>query len=170
MIKKLLSTILLFLFLWNSCGFFINYYVKIQDAKNQYHLHNKLICTVHLKYSDLSKSKIIWTKKNKEFKWNNNMFDIKKTYVKKGCKYLVCINDTHEKELDAGFFNHIGKTKNKKEKTKNQQRLFLPLAEVIETPNSIIYFDKIEYFYMDKKYQFYQNSVEIPPNFNLFYC
>ncbi len=108
--KKNISIILfLLLFVFLSSGYFV--YFKILQINIKQDI--KLNIRNGLKDEDLTliiipadnKDDIIWTKKNKEFRFNDNIYDIVRFEVKNNKIFYYCINDIKERQLISSFSN-----------------------------------------------------------------
>ena len=114
MTKRYLSAALLLIFLFNVGGYF--FYFKFLQYKLQKEIKQEI--RSGLKEDELlliivpinEKNQITWVKKNKEFLYQGEMYDIIKTKNQNQKTYYYCINDLREKNLIANFNkNHNSK-------------------------------------------------------------
>ncbi|MDX1830090.1 MAG: hypothetical protein R3342_11145 [Lutibacter sp.] len=110
-------------------------------------------------------NKIIWTKKNKEFKYKGLMYDVVKTKIKNGNRYYYCINDVKEKQLITSFFrNNRRKNKSllKLKKILSKKYLSNKFSKKISIKNTNIYLFENQEFYKSKILE----VLSPPPEFN----
>jgi len=72
-------------------------------------------------------NKIIWTRKGKEFKFNDEMYDIVKVEIKNNMVTYFCIHDKDEKELTQVFDTLV--KNNNTNNTKNDINLLKELSK-----------------------------------------
>ena len=105
--KRLVSFILLLLFLFISDGYYL--YFRYLQHKINTEVKNEI--RKGLKEEDLSliivsvndRQEIFWTRKDKEFRYKGSMYDVVSTEVKGQKIYYYCLNDVKEKQLLARF-------------------------------------------------------------------
>ena len=105
--KRLVSFILLFLFLFISDGV----YLYFRYLQHKIHQEIKTEIRKGLEEEDLSLiiipvnsgQEILWTKKDKEFRYKGNMYDVVRTEVRGQKIYYYCLNDVKEKQLMARY-------------------------------------------------------------------
>jgi len=110
-------------------------------------------------------NKIIWTKKNKEFKYKGLMYDVVKTKIKNGNKYYYCINDVKEKKLITSFFRNNRRKNKSLLKLKNilsKKYLSNKFSKRISIKNTNIYLFENQEFYKSKILE----VLSPPPEFN----
>jgi hypothetical protein len=122
--RKPVSILLAFIFLFNIGGYyFVFRVVQLQvkrQAQNQIRQRIKddnlclIVVPVHAKMG------IRWIRQGKEFSYRGEMFDVVRTENKANNKYFYCIRDKKEKELLASF---LKTTKSKKDTDKKQKRI-----------------------------------------------
>jgi hypothetical protein len=113
-LKKILSTIILALFVYNSIGFLaihplISLYFKslgFQEAENN--SENKRIELIVLRKEDILSKKINYERiSSSELRLNGNLYDIVKEVEKDSNIFLYCINDKREESLLKEFCKKI---------------------------------------------------------------
>ncbi len=81
----------------------------------------------------------IWVREGKEFRYNNQMYDVLKSEISNGKAVYYCVKDKDEKELEANFEKLLKKNQENDGKTKirAQKELskYFPVAE-IEIPSA----------------------------------
>lgn len=110
-------------------------------------------------------NKIIWTKKNKEFKYKGLMYDVVKTKIKNGKKYYYCINDVKEKQLITSFFrNNRRKNKFLFKLKKNLSKKYLSkkFSTKVSIKNTNVFVFENQAFYKSKILE----VLSPPPKFN----
>jgi hypothetical protein len=125
-VKKSVSIIVLFIFLFDIEGYYLWFSIqqKLLQNKIEQEIEDKcktesdalIIVPIH------DESGIIWIKPNKEFCSNGSMYDVVSTKVLNGKKYYYCINDTREKQLVDSYHK---KNNTKKEAEKKLRRAFV---------------------------------------------
>jgi len=173
--KKLVSVILLILFLFNSAGYYLVFKINQNKIRSQIKTEIKLsLNTNELKkitFSFFEIKSINWVKENKEFIYKNNMYDVVKSEKTDTGVTFYCIDDKQEKELFANLDEHINThsaTNNKKNKThKNSLDSFFKLYYSIKKSEKI-FLNEEAIFYFSKNRIYASNSLEIdspPPQF-----
>jgi hypothetical protein len=105
--KRFISFILLFLFLFVSGG----YYLYFRYLQRQIQQEVKTEIRKGLQEEELSlivipangSQDILWTKKDKEFRYKGSMYDVVRTEVRGQKIYYYCLNDVKEKQLIARY-------------------------------------------------------------------
>ncbi len=109
--KKLAIFSLLAIFVFNSIGYYIVFKVSQSEAKEEIRTSIKLgLPTKELTAIAFDKSsigKIHWVEKNKEFLYNDKLYDIVKTTDSKNSMIFYCISDEKEEALFANLDEHI---------------------------------------------------------------
>lgn len=101
--KKSLSILLLGIFLFNSAGYYLVFKVAQIEIKKEIKREIKLGLQSEelsvIRFSNSEIKNIIWVKKNKEFIYLDQMFDIVKSISEDNYITYYCINDKQEKKL-----------------------------------------------------------------------
>ena len=123
--KKIISILILSIFIYNTFGFLVMYpilsgyfkYLGEQRVENV--SEDELIETLIFRKEDILNRKIIFQWVNaSEFKYNGNMYDIVEKKETEAYLIFHCVNDDKEKELEKNFENKLEEnTGNKKQKT-----------------------------------------------------
>jgi len=105
-LKKLLSIVILILFIYNTIGFlaihpFISLYLKHLGLEQTKHSEeNELVELIVLRKDDILLKKTNYIRiDSKEFRLNGNLYDIVKEVENDSSIYLYCINDEKENSL-----------------------------------------------------------------------
>ncbi|MEI7597185.1 MAG: hypothetical protein WCK02_15660 [Bacteroidota bacterium] len=118
--RKFISIFLLFIFSFNIGGYFVLFNflalkiqreIKLEIRKGIPDKELTLIITLINNESSLS-----WVKKNKEFFYKGEMYDVVRTRIVGNKKYYYSINDKKEKNL-VDNFNKAHNSRKKSEKT-----------------------------------------------------
>lgn len=96
--KKLFSILILALFIYQSIGYYISFSINKYNNIN----NNKIITVFN--FSKKEFHKINWKKKNKEFIYNNNLYDIKSITNNKENIIIYCFADDKE----TSIYNNLG--------------------------------------------------------------
>ncbi len=115
-IKKYISLFLLSGILFGSSGYYLyfkylQYNIKHRikkEIKSGIYQNRLTVFVVPASETD----GIEWVKRNEEFKYKECLYDVVKTEVLNGKKYIYCINDSKENELITGFLRN-SKRRNK---------------------------------------------------------
>ncbi len=106
-LRKYLSVILLFFFLFNIGGYYLWFnYVKNNIQKEirqeiRRGLSEKVLTLITVPVND--ETGICWIKPGKEFTYRGKMYDVVKTSIFNNKKFYYCINDVKEKKLNHDF-------------------------------------------------------------------
>jgi len=106
-VRKYLSVILLFFFLFNMGGYYLWFnYLKNNIQKEirreiRKGLSEKDLTLITVPVND--ESGICWIKPAKEFTYRGEMYDVVKIKISDNKKFIYCINDIREKKLIADF-------------------------------------------------------------------
>ncbi|NOZ35224.1 MAG: hypothetical protein GXO80_07995 [Chlorobi bacterium] len=167
--KKYTSLILLIIILFVSNEYYLYFkylqYNIHQEVKQEIKkgLDEKDLTLIIVPFNN--EKEIIWTKKNKEFKYKGSMYDIVKTKIKNKKNYYYCINDIKEKQLITSF-------------SKNNRRRKRTLYKIKQVLNNKYFFEKFSFqaaisksdIYFCEHQQFYNSqTIEVlspPPKFN----
>lgn len=109
--KKVASILLLFIFLFNTIGYFIafkafQFHLKSEIKKEiKNGLSNEQLTIIHFDKNNLCD--IEWMKKGKEFCHKGKLYDIVKIKETQSTITYYCINDSQEKTLFANLEEHI---------------------------------------------------------------
>lgn len=122
--------------IFNMTGFFIVFKIEQsivrKNIKRQIKagVPNNQLFTFHMSRSDYNE--LDWVKANKEFKKDQNMFDVVKLESTKDSVTLFCINDRQEKELfarlDQAVQNQMERESNASNGPLNKSMKFLKLV------------------------------------------
>jgi len=111
--KKIFSSILIIVILFNTGGYFLFYTVMQGIAKEEMEkeikkgLDDKYLTLIIVSPDKMGD--IHWTKSGKEFRYQGLMYDVVRTETKGMNKHYYCINDAKEKRL----FDHLCKSQSK---------------------------------------------------------
>jgi hypothetical protein len=106
-VRKIISLILLAVFLFNLEGHYVLYHIqqlniqKNVKAEVQRRLDDENLTLIIVPTRNISQ--IHWLRKGIEFIYNGNLFDIVRTKTVEGYKYYYCIDDVKEKQLIADY-------------------------------------------------------------------
>lgn len=106
--KKYFTSLILLIFIFNIFGYYVPYYVirsLIRAEMNEKAENFKdadIFEKITFDISDVS-NQIVWTRRGKEFRYNNEMYDVVKAEIKKNTVTYYCIHDKDEKELTQVF-------------------------------------------------------------------
>ena len=113
--KKTVSLILLtsFLFITNGCFLYYKYlqYDIRREMQEKVRLTNEKEL-IRIPVNAENKPHIKWIRKNREFLYRGEMYDVVRTEIHGDKKYIYCLNDYRERELMVRF----RKTQRKKER------------------------------------------------------
>jgi hypothetical protein len=142
-LKKPIALFFLFIFLFNSLGFFFvfkfNQYELHKDARAQVLAqmpNTQLICIPVTKPCQVS-----WTEEN-EFSWNGNLYDVVRSEKKSdGTMNYYCLNDSKEEELFSKLDDHLSNELNTKSTGKTGKLILKLLAfdYFLDTPQLNFY-------------------------------
>ena len=106
--KKLLISFILLIFIFNLFGYYIPYYavlslIRAEMSEKAVDFRDEDAFTkISFDVSEVLKQ-VVWTRKGKEFKYNNEMYDVVKAEINKNKVTYYCIHDKDEKELTQIF-------------------------------------------------------------------
>ncbi len=109
--KKVLSILFIFIFLYNITGYFavfkilqfkIRQEVEHEIKENPYAKNIVIISIPNKEIASLR-----WTKQGKEFKYKNELYDIVRRKSTKGKTIFYCFQDKKEKKLFTNLSHHI---------------------------------------------------------------
>lgn len=149
--KKLVSYSLLLLFLFCSLGYFPFFLIHQTSLRKE--IKQKLKNSVPEKeltiftFNKEEFSKLKWEKKNKEFHYENSMFDIvRMSRSQNDCVVLYCINDLKEKQLFEFLEKEVGKNTQNTPTKKNSHNIFKLLNTLFshESNHSFYFIEKNE--------------------------
>ncbi len=149
--KKVLVIFLLFIFLFNTVGYFIAFKAVQYEIKNEVwseikpDIINKKLTSVTINKNNLQD--IEWLESGKEMRYNNKMYDIIKITETHSSITFYCINDTKEESLFSNLEDHINthiankpiKSGNQKKATDNVIKLYFLNEQSIKFNISSIY-------------------------------
>ena len=108
--RKFTSLILLVIILFVSNGYHLYFkYLQYQIQEEVKHeikngLNEKDLSLIIVSTKNINKIK--WTKKNKEFSYKGEMYDVVKIKTENNKTYFYCLNDVKEKDLIANYSHH----------------------------------------------------------------
>ena len=139
-LKKIINIILTILFIYNTVGFivvqpFISFYLKhlgSEEARNV--LNNESVELIVLQKEDILRKKLIYERiDSKEFRLNDDIYDIVKEVDKDSLIFFYCINDKREKDVEKNFHRNIeGNTANKKQTNNYRVNINKIISEPID--------------------------------------
>jgi len=148
--KKTAALFLLFIFLFNTVGYFIAFKAVQSEIKREakteisHDLINKKLTSITINKKKLVDIK--WLESGKEMLYNNKLYDIVKTTETSSSITFYCINDTKEESLFANLEDHINthiaankpiNSGNQKKVTDNVIKLYFPNEHSINFISSI---------------------------------
>ena len=127
--KKAVTLFLLFIFLFNTAGYYFVY--KSAQYRVKKEMQSEIISAVNsgkLKNITINKNNlqdIEWLENGKEMRYNNQFYDIVKSSETFSTITFYCINDTKEDALFTNLEEHINThvASNKPIKNENQKKL-----------------------------------------------
>jgi len=168
--RKFTSLILLIIILFVSNGYYL--YFKYLQHNIQQEIKQKIRKGLDEKDLEViivpfsNNKEIIWTKKNKEFKYKGAMYDIVKTKIKNGKSYYFCINDIREKQLITSFINNNNRRRNK---TLIVIKKVLSNKYFFEKFSLKIIINKLDIYFSEYQQIYKSQTVDVlspPPKFN----
>jgi hypothetical protein len=169
--KRLVSFILFLLFLFISDGYYL-YFRYLQHNINT-EVQNEI--RKGLKEENLSliivplngRQEILWTKKDKEFRYKGSMYDVVSTEVRGQKIYYYCLDDVREKQLIARY------DRNNRRRTKTLMNLKRVMGSKYFTEKSSFTIDLCKTGILFSEYQEQYLSIipetnSPPPKFNFF--
>ncbi|NPA67836.1 MAG: hypothetical protein GXO50_04415, partial [Chlorobi bacterium] len=107
--KKIVSAVFVFLFLFNIAGYYLwfglqRYEIRKDvktEIKKRMRLKKEALTLIII--SEENKNEVLWIKIGKEFKYRGALYDVVSFEQKNGKKYYYCINDVKEKQLIEQF-------------------------------------------------------------------
>jgi len=161
LLKRFISFILLFVFIYNIGGYYI--WFKLEQYNIQSEIrndsHKKALTLISIPLND--KSCITWTEENKEFIYHGEMYDIVKTKIINNVKYYYCINDKKEKQLITDFIKKDSlqkKSENILQKVINNKYQTQPLKLIFYNQSIKLHFCMISSNYISNI-----NDIHSPP-------
>jgi hypothetical protein len=109
-------------------------------------------------------NQIVWTRKGKEFRYKNEMYDVVKAELKKNKVTYLCIHDKDEKELTQ-VFNTLVKDNNSSNK-KNDINLLKDLSKYNLHSNNILILNPtacLQNLYIKDLYISFFGDINLPP-------
>ncbi len=151
--KRFISVILLFVFLYNISGYYIWFKLEQFNIKSEIRSGSEVkkmtLFTVPLNF----KSGIVWIEDNKEFIYHGEMFDVVKMKINNNVKYYYCINDKKEKQLIVDFIKKDKsqkKSENILQKVINNKYQIQPFTLIVYNHPTIINFGILLIHYKSK--------------------
>jgi hypothetical protein len=164
--KKWFSILFICTLVFNTFGYFVWYSVSKYNIREEAEkkiregINEAELSLIVIKTSDLST--IDWTKENKEFRYNGEMYDIVRMEIKGGSVHYYCFKDREEKQLIAQF---IKSETTKKETDKKLVKFFnFQFYQDIEaSKNALVIWDMIYTERVDRPLSRYLDSLSPPP-------
>ncbi len=169
--RKYISFILLIIILFISNGYHL--YFKYLQHNIQHEIKHKIKNGLNenelfvIVVSTNNEKEIEWTKKNKEFRYKGEMYDLVKIKIKNNKKIYYCINDVKEEHLIANF------TKQNRRRNKILLRLkkllnnkYFPKTYSVNNKilQANIYFTEYQFLYKSR----FKEILSPPPKFNFY--
>ena len=132
-LKKSLSILLIFVFLCNITGYYIvfkiNQYQIYKEVKRKikYSVPDDQLIRICISVNDNNTLK--WTKENKEFKYQGEMYDVVRSKKDAGLITYYCIHDFKETRLFANLDKQVKNQMNNDSQRKNANSLFKKLVK-----------------------------------------
>lgn len=152
--KKVIPLILLAVFLMNLEGTYVlflfqqNKILKDIHAEIRKNIKDELLTLIILPKSKISQ--IHWIRKNAEFIYNGEMFDIVRVKTTQNEKYFYCINDKKEKQLIGDYqkkCDQNNKSNTLVRQISNSNFFFTFFSLVITLPVNTICFSEYDFGY-----------------------
>jgi hypothetical protein len=160
-LKRIISVILLFVFLYNIGGYYIWFKLEQINIKSEIQNTSEVKTLTLITVSLHGKSDIIWTEENKEFIYHGEMFDVVKVKTDNNSKYYYCINDKKEKQLITDFIKKDcsqKKSENILQKVMDNKYQTKPFALIVYNQPIII-----NYCTLNNNYTFNSSDIHSPP-------
>lgn len=125
MSKKITLLFLILVLLSSVIGIHVIQLYKVHKSKIDF-IENNPNIKVQFEVNKIDFSKFVWLKKNKEFKYKGNLYDITKIIETKNGKKFFCINDSYEKKIEQLFYK-LYKEKKENKKKLNTNGYYLPI-------------------------------------------
>jgi len=172
-LKKLTLISLLVIVVLSQCGYYCFYAFKIYSAKIE--AHNQLLHQVpenlltKISLQDNARS-IQWEEEGKEFRLNDEMYDVVKEKKEDGKRYLLCLNDKKEDEVLKALASTVKNNTENSNKQQNMMKFSIP-EWIFEQHTSVM--PEMGFNNLKKEYSNYNSAlltgvVEVnspPPNF-----
>ncbi len=164
--KKILSILFLFLFLYQFIGYYLTFNL------NRINYKNTETETSILKFSIAEYHKINWKKQNKEFIYHNNLYDIKSIKILNNKIIIKCVSDNKEtsffKKLNLFVDNFVASNSLSKNQKNNLKLIFFKSVFFNNTSafHSLKKSSKISDYYFIALYKnIVKNIIPPPPKF-----
>ena len=125
--KKLLSIILIFVFIYSIMGFFLNF--EVEQFRIKAEVKAKILNNLPekeltlIKISSRENKKLTWMEDDKEIMYNGNMFDIVRIQKFKDTTYYYCFNDEMERNILCNLDKLVkDQTENSKSRTSQKKQ------------------------------------------------
>lgn len=130
-LKRIISIVLLLLFIYGTVGYFVAFQVERYTVRQEIkHRIKQGVPTEELTIisDDATNSRLNWVKPNKEFRINGKMYDVVSKRVEGNTVYYSCINDTQEDKLFENLDKQVDNALNDsgKKNTKNNLKDYIP--------------------------------------------
>lgn len=127
--KRFFTIIILLIFVFNICGFYIPYFIKLSIIRNEVKriikrsIPDEYIVKLTFDIHNAGDTPE-WQRKDKEFRYKGNLYDVIKSENDGNTITYFCINDKEEKNLGSSFYELLSKKlENDKVKTNFQKEL-----------------------------------------------
>jgi len=141
-LRKAFVILVLTAIFFNEVGYLFyysyqQYQVKAAVKKELLSVQDNCLDVIEL---NQNKQSIMWEEEGREFRLNNEMYDVKKTVIKNGKTYLYCLSDKKEEALlkKAGAAAH--QNNSKPGNNKNKHILKLQANDYLLTGNLISFY------------------------------
>jgi hypothetical protein len=177
-LKKIINIILTILFIYNTVGFivvqpFISFYLKhlgSEEARNV--LNNESVELIVLQKEDILRKKLIYERiDSKEFRLNDDIYDIVKEVDKDSLIFFYCINDKREKDVEKNFRKNIEENTANKKHNNNYR---VSINKIISEPIEFLILEKqhpaatkLNAYYTGLHSQVWKNVITPPPKDSL---
>ncbi|MCX6234249.1 MAG: hypothetical protein NT175_05925 [Bacteroidetes bacterium] len=171
--KKILSAILLIAIVYDTCGYYLCFRMMQQEVRKEIRKEIRS----RISKEDLTricipvnnKTAIRWIKENKEFVYNQDLYDIVSIEVKNDAIVYYCINDIKEKQLIRDF-EKLSKNKVNAPRSKTQLNLNFLLVFFFQSSENSLY-DVPKEFRFPDLFHFYTSAIKDilspPPEYSI---
>jgi hypothetical protein len=127
MMKRFFTIIILFIFVFNICGYYIPYFIKLTIIRNEIEkivkesIPDEYIVKITIDTRNPGDNPE-WMREGKEFRYKGDMYDVIKSETHNGRKTYFCINDKEEKNLGSNFNKLLSKKLENEGKTKTNSQ------------------------------------------------
>jgi len=172
-IRKILSILILSIFIYNTFGFlavhpFLSLYYKyLGMQRTNVYSEEEIVELLVFNKEDIINGKINfqWIH-SREFKYNGDLYDIIENNVTEEQLIIYCINDTREKKLEEDFEKRVQKNSfEDKQKPVTNLLKFVSISEPVQfdkATNSLVKTSSFG-FRVNEFYQSYNLDIPTPP-------